>query len=362
MLIYMQGYGRLTGVKKLKRTFKDKAVMKAAQIKKNNKSLTPIVILGLCLILGIYSVLKHISVNGKRYITLGMVFLFFFMSSSFATPDQVMDSEVYLSNVDMASVDSYDVSKENNYFSENTVEYIDYDDVDGISILSYEEEKALESTENIDTFTLVDFYSDIVLSDNNSVSNSEFDKESWNLILVNKTHPVPEGYEVPLTTIKGSMKCDERVLEPLVEMLNAADKSGINLVVCSPYRDYKLQEKLFLRKVNAYMNNGYSYLEAYKKSSTDVLVPGASEHQLGIAFDIVVDYHAVLDEAFGNTEGGMWLRDHACEYGFILRYPKGKEYITGIEYEPWHFRYVGKEAAEYIYKKGVTLEEFLDTF
>lgn len=350
------------GVNKLKRTFKEKAVSKAAKIKKNNRALTPIVFLGLSLVLGIYNVLKHISVNGKRYISLGMVFLFFLMSSSFTTPNQVLDTEVYLSNMDMSLSEYDDVNGENFILSENTAEYSVIDEVDGLPVLSYEEEKALESTENIDTFTLTDFYSDIVLTDNNTDGDSDFDKDSWNLILVNKTHPVPEGYDVPLTTIKGSMKCDERVLEPLVEMLNAADKSGVNLIVCSPYRDYKLQEKLFLRKVNAYINNGYSYLEAYKKSSTDVLVPGASEHQLGLAFDIVVDYHAVLDEAFGNTEGGIWLRDHACEYGFILRYPKGKEYITGIEYEPWHFRYVGKEAAEYIYNNGVTLEEFLDNF
>lgn len=345
----------------MKRTFKDVAVAKAVVIKKKNKYLTPLVFLGLSVVLGIYNVIRYFCLNGKRYITLGLVVLFFFMSSSFATPSQVFDAEVYLANSDMNSVDVTD--SVTSFDAEETL--VDYDiseEVVSVAYLSYEEEKDLESTENIDTFTLTDFYSDVVLNENEITSDSGFDKSAWNLLLVNKTHPVPDGYEVPLTTIKGSMKCDERVLEPLVEMLNAADKDGVNLVVCSPYRDYQLQEKLFLRKVNAYMGRGFSYLEAYKKASTDVIVPGASEHQLGIAFDIVVDYHAVLDEAFGKTPGGIWLKEHAAEYGFILRYPKGKEYITGIEYEPWHFRYVGKDAAEYIYKNDVTLEEFLDSF
>lgn len=352
----------------MKRAFKDAAVSKAARMTKKHKLFAPVIFLGLGLILGFYNVIKHICYNAKRYTTLGVVLLFFFMSSSFATPDQVLESEVYLLNNE-SSKTSVETSSEYQgdgagISSDGFVNLDASDDFEIVSgeLISREEEIELESTDNIDTFTLTDFYSEICLSDSNvsQESDSGFDKDAWYLLLVNKTHPVPDGYEVPLTTIKGSMKCDERVLEPLINMLDGALSDGVNLVVCSPFRDYQLQEKLFLRKVNAYMSYGMSYLEAYKKASTDVIVPGASEHQLGIAFDIVVDYHAVLDADFGNTPGGIWLKEHCAEYGFILRYPKGKENITGIEYEPWHFRYVGEDAASYIMENDVTLEEFLD--
>lgn len=348
----------------MKRTFKEKAVFGAAKITKKHKLLTPIVFLGLGIVLGVFSACKYFFNNTKKYISIGMVLLFFLMSSSFATPDQAMESELYLSGSDELTIYDTDVSLDSGDFIEEDsgLSNVDKDEIVSIELISKEEEYELESTENIDTFTVSDFLSSYTIgadSDADSVSG-EFDKDSWNLILVNKTHPVPEGYEVPLTTLNGSMQCDERVADTLRDMLNAAYKDGVNLMVCSPYRDYQLQEKLFLRKINAYIASGYSYLDAYKISSTDVIVPGASEHQLGLAFDIVVDNHAVLDWAFGNTAGGKWLKKHCHEYGFILRYPEGKENITGIEYEPWHFRYVGVEAATYIMENGLTLEEFLE--
>ncbi len=350
----------------MKRTFKEKAVSKAAKITKKHRFLSPVIFLGLGLVLGIYNVFKYFYLNTKKYITIGMVLLFFFMSSSFATPDQAEEMEVYLSEAkDLNFYDDQaltDAGKLDDSFDTSADFIIDNNEIISSDLISKSEEIKLESTENIDTFTLSDFLSTVILSDieePNELSGT-FDKDSWNLLLVNKTHPVPDDYEVPLATFSGSMKCDERVLEPLINMLNAAQEDNVGLIVCSPYRDYQLQEKLFLRKINAYMSKGYSYLEAYKISSQDVIMPGASEHQLGLAFDIVVSYHAVLDEEFGETKGGIWLRENAADYGFILRYPKGKEYITGIAYEPWHFRYVGVEAAKYIYENDLTLEEFLE--
>ena len=109
------------------------------------------------------------------------------------------------------------------------------------------------------------------------------------------------------------------------------------------------------------MKQGMSYLEAYQLSSQTVTVPGASEHQIGLAIDFLTDNHSSLNEEFGNTAAGKWLAVHGYEYGFILRYPKDKEYITGIGFEPWHYRYVGKEAAARIQEQNLTLEEFLDT-
>ncbi len=114
------------------------------------------------------------------------------------------------------------------------------------------------------------------------------------------------------------------------------------------------------------MGRGLSYMDAYKLSSQIVMVPDSSEHQIGLALDIVSDYYdnltkgESLTEGFGDTEAGIWLREHCAEYGFILRYPEGKEYITSVEYEPWHFRYVGVEAATVIMDREITLEEFVE--
>ncbi len=108
------------------------------------------------------------------------------------------------------------------------------------------------------------------------------------------------------------------------------------------------------------MNAGFSYLEAYKTASTEVTVPGSSEHEIGLALDIVsADYYR-LDEGFAKTDAGKWLAAHSWEYGFILRYPKYKEAITGISYEPWHYRYVGEDNARIIKEKNITLEEYVE--
>ena len=187
-----------------------------------------------------------------------------------------------------------------------------------------------------------------------------FDKNDWKLLLINKQHTIPEDYEFTLGTIKGSMRCDERILEPLTQMFAAAKADGVNLVVRSPYRDMGRQEYLFERKIKAFQTAGMSYMDAYKEASLMVTVPGASEHQVGLALDITSDTYPMLETGFADTEGGKWLAEHSWEYGFILRYPLGKEEVTGIQFEPWHFRYVGVDAAEVITKQNITLEEFVE--
>lgn len=187
-----------------------------------------------------------------------------------------------------------------------------------------------------------------------------FDKNDWKLLLINKQHTIPEDYEFTLGTIKGSMRCDERIIEPLTQMFAAAKKDGVNLVVRSPYRDMARQEYLFERKVKNFQTTGLSYMDAYKKASITVTVPGASEHQVGLAVDITSDTYPMLETGFADTEGGKWLAEHSWEYGFILRYPLGKEEVTGIQFEPWHFRYVGVDAAEVITSQNITLEEFVE--
>lgn len=185
-----------------------------------------------------------------------------------------------------------------------------------------------------------------------------FDKNDWKIMLINKQHPISETYEFTLATIKGSMRCDERIIPELQNMMQAAKKDGVSLVIRSPYRDYERQIYLFNRKIKKYMKSKMSYLESYRMTAQTVTVPGASEHQVGLALDITSDTYTTLTEGFADTEAGKWLADHSYEYGFILRYPDGKEDITGITFEPWHFRYVGKAAAGYIYENDLTLEEF----
>ena len=187
-----------------------------------------------------------------------------------------------------------------------------------------------------------------------------FDKDDWKLLLINKQHTIPEDYEFTLGTIKGSMRCDERIIEPLTQMFAAAKKDGVNLVVRSPYRDMERQEYLFERKVKNFQTTGMSYMDAYKTASITVTVPGASEHQVGLAVDITSDTYPMLETGFSDTEGGKWLAEHSWEYGFILRYPLGKEEVTGIQFEPWHFRYVGVDAAAVITEQNITLEEFVE--
>ncbi len=185
-----------------------------------------------------------------------------------------------------------------------------------------------------------------------------FDPEDWRLILVNKQNSIPEGYEFPLGTITAGFKCDARILEDLQAMLEAASADGIVLAIRSPYRPSWQQVMNFQEHIDRFMATGMSYMEAYKISSIAVTIPGSSEHEIGLALDITSDHWWALTEEFGQTEAGKWLYEHCDEYGFILRYPDGKEYITSIEFEPWHFRYVGKEAAKYIMDRGITLEEF----
>lgn len=187
-----------------------------------------------------------------------------------------------------------------------------------------------------------------------------FDKSDWKLLLVNKQHTIPQDYEFTLGTIKGSMRCDERIIEPLTQMFAAAKEDGVNLIVCSPYRDLARQEYLFDRKVKNYQSQGMSYMDAYEKAAITVTLPGASEHQIGLAVDIISDTYSALEVGFADTEAGKWLAEHSWEYGFILRYPQGKEEITGIQFEPWHFRYVGRDAAEVIMGQNITLEEFVE--
>ncbi len=188
---------------------------------------------------------------------------------------------------------------------------------------------------------------------------TDFSANDWRLILVNKQHPIPDDYEFELGSIHNGLKVDKRITRQLDQMLSAARQDGINLLVISPYRDPARQKELFDKKIKRALRQDQNYLNAYKETASAVTIPGSSEHEIGLAVDITTKQHITLDEQYADSEGGIWLKQHCMLYGFILRYPDGKEDITGIEFEPWHFRYVGKDAATYITKHDLTLEEFV---
>lgn len=182
----------------------------------------------------------------------------------------------------------------------------------------------------------------------------------WYLMLVNQSHPMEDGYVPELANIDDSHQVDVRVLEPLQKMLKAASDEGYSLYVCSAYRSVDRQKELFNESMIDYVNQGKTYYEAAIETAKSIAWPGESEHATGLAMDIVSGDYAGLDEKQGETDDQKWLMEHCYEYGFILRYPKDKLEDTGIIYEPWHYRYVGVEAALEIRDQGVTLEEYLD--
>lgn len=184
-------------------------------------------------------------------------------------------------------------------------------------------------------------------------------RDDWSLILINKEHPIPVDYEFELATIRGNVKSDVRVISYVLDMINAAKRDGVTLYICSPFRSDEKQEVLFKKKQRYYMRQGYSEEEAYNLASQTIAIPGTSEHQVGLAFDFISNDYKYLDAGFADTAAGKWLKEHCAEYGFILRYDAGKEDITQIEFEPWHFRFVGRAAAKEMMESGLCLEEYL---
>lgn len=306
----------------------------------------------------LYDIVAYFAHNTKRFASIAAVFLFFIISSSFSFP--YMQEEMQ----DAAEESERAQEIEQSYEYEPTVLDITADNVlDDDDVLTGYDNDELDVQDEIDQFSLDDILKANEISNTDKIeedSSEILTADDWRLVLVNKQHPIPDDYTFTLGTITGNMKCDIRIIDDLMAMLEAAKADGIDLVICSPYRDYNRQTVLFDRKIDYYMDKGYSYMEAYKIASITVTVPGASEHQIGLALDIVSNDYTYLETGFGDTEAGKWLNKHSCEYGFILRYPLGKEYITGIQYEPWHFRYVGKKAATEIMSRGITLEEFLE--
>ncbi|WP_002090209.1 M15 family metallopeptidase [Bacillus cereus] len=188
----------------------------------------------------------------------------------------------------------------------------------------------------------------------------------WRIILVNRDNILSKELSIQLTNITENahpdMKINERILSDYQDMVAAAKADGINLYLRSSHRTIKLQQTYYESTFKSYKSQGLSDKDAKAKTLEYVQLPGASEHHTGLALDIIsVEWQNTvkdLNEHFDTTDAFKWLNEHATDYGFIIRYPKGKENITGVKYEPWHYRYVGKDVAIYLKEQGLTLEEY----
>lgn len=184
----------------------------------------------------------------------------------------------------------------------------------------------------------------------------------WNLVLVNFENPMEEGYKPELAEVESGYQVDARVAKAAKNMLYDAYREGMRIDVCSAYRSVEKQEQVFNQSLKERLNQGMDYWDAFDDNRKSVAEPGKSEHALGLALDLISSQYTKLDEAQENTKEAKWLKENCYKYGFILRYPPAKTEITGIIYEPWHYRYVGVEDATKIMELGITLEEYLETY
>ena len=182
------------------------------------------------------------------------------------------------------------------------------------------------------------------------------DKHGWQLMLVNSEYDIPKNYTVSLIELSNGQKVDERIYPDLQALFDHARQDGLNLFVAAGFRSDEEQQKLLDDKIAAYKQEGQKTKKATELAKQWVATPGTSEHQLGIAVDINADNTVSSDDAVYS-----WLYENSYQYGFVKRYPENKTDITGISNEPWHYRYVGKEAAKIMVEQDLVLEEYLKT-
>lgn len=187
------------------------------------------------------------------------------------------------------------------------------------------------------------------------------DEDDKLLVLVNKLYKLPDDYTIELHELNNGELVAECMYEDLKAMWFDGEEQnpGFSYDVCSGYRSAEKQEMLLEQEIEDNINMGMSEEEAEADALLTVAPSGYSEHETGLAVDIVSENNQRLDDTQELTAENKWLQEHCYEYGFILRYPKGKESVTGYSYESWHFRYVGRDAAKEIHDRGITLEEYL---
>lgn len=183
--------------------------------------------------------------------------------------------------------------------------------------------------------------------------------DDWRLTLVNFEHPLPDDWSVDLAMTRYGYEVDARITDAVDELITAASNDGVPLIICYGYRTIEQSRQLFEKQVNKQLSLGLSQEAAVIEARRWVAPPGTSEHHTGLALDIVTPSHQVLNHAFADTDAGIWMAAHSWEYGFVIRYPEDKQDITGITYEPWHVRYVGKEHAAQMHAGNECLEEYV---
>ena len=200
----------------------------------------------------------------------------------------------------------------------------------------------------------------------NGIAGSQQDKtknqakiEDWELLLVNKDNYLPKDYTIELKKVENGYQVDARIADAVLQMLNDARKEDLHPWICSAYRSSATQNKLFNKKIDFYQKQGNSEQEAREKASQWIAIPGTSEHEAGLSLDIVSKSYQLLDKKQENTPEQKWLMEHCYEYGFVMRYPTEKKEITKIDYEPWHYRYVGIENAKIMKENNFCLEEYI---
>lgn len=193
---------------------------------------------------------------------------------------------------------------------------------------------------------------------------TEANVADWNLILVNPWEALPENYEAEFVEVDNTQQIDARIVDAWNNWRDAALEAGHNLFFASGYRTVERQRNNFNNSVAGYLSEGYSEEESIEKTKEYLTEPGHSEHHTGLALDIVdhewINAGGRLDPEYDTQESQKWLVETMADYGFILRYPASKEEITGIQYESWHFRYVGVEHAQFMKKYDLVLEEYVD--
>jgi len=181
----------------------------------------------------------------------------------------------------------------------------------------------------------------------------------WNLTLVNRYNALDAEFSLYLAPIGGGHYFDARAAHSLLAMISSARSQGLSPIVASAHRSISRQTTLFNNQLNRRLDEGLSFYDAFDAARRVVAYPGTSEHNLGLAVDIVAYSYRYLTAAFGQTAEGQWLAQNSHRYGFILRYPYHKQHITNIIYEPWHFRYVGVIHATTMFERDLVLEEYV---
>lgn len=184
----------------------------------------------------------------------------------------------------------------------------------------------------------------------------------WRLTVVNAQNELPANYKAELRQLKNEQSVDVRCYPDLQQMMDDCRAENLQPLICSSYRTTEKQQSLYDEKVQQLVGEGKSEEEAKTEAAKEIALPGTSEHQLGLAVDIVDTENQNLDDSQADTKTQKWLLENSWKYGFILRYPKDKEDITGVVYEPWHYRYVGKDYAKQMHDEGLCLEEFVSKY